>query len=67
VAAHNLGIVMRKLFGIGTPRSLQAGFAALFACLGFALFITWISMCQHLRLALSRTYEAPVMLLNVGH
>lgn len=23
VAAHNLGILMRKLFGIGTPRSLQ--------------------------------------------
>jgi len=23
VAAHNLGIIMRKLFGVGTPRSLQ--------------------------------------------
>jgi hypothetical protein len=23
VAAHNLGILMRKLFGMGTPRSLQ--------------------------------------------
>jgi len=35
--ARNLGLVMRKLFGIGTPRGLQAegGFAAivLFACL----------------------------------
>jgi transposase len=29
VAAHNLGIIMRKVFGIGTPRSLQGGFAAL--------------------------------------
>lgn len=24
-AAHNLGVVMRKLFGVGTPRSLQGG------------------------------------------
>jgi transposase len=23
VAAHNLGVIMRKLFGVGTPRSLQ--------------------------------------------
>jgi transposase len=29
VAAHNLGIVMRKLFGVGTPRALQ-GVAAAF-------------------------------------
>lgn len=27
VAGHNLGIVMRKLFGIGTPRSLQVSWA----------------------------------------
>jgi hypothetical protein len=25
-AAHNLGRVLRKLFGIGKPRSLQGGF-----------------------------------------
>jgi transposase len=29
VAAHNLGIVMRKLFKVGTPRSLQEAAAAL--------------------------------------
>lgn len=29
VAAHNLGIIMRRLFGIGTPRSLQGRRAAL--------------------------------------
>lgn len=29
VAAHNLGIVMRKLFRVGTPRSLQGAAAAL--------------------------------------
>ena len=25
VAAHNLGLLMRKLFGIGKPRTLQGG------------------------------------------
>ena len=29
VAGHNLGILMRKLFGIGTPRSLQDSLGAL--------------------------------------
>src|SRR5208337_2028508 len=29
VAGHNLGILMRKLFGIGTPRSLQDSCGAL--------------------------------------
>jgi len=31
VAGHNLGILMRKLFGIGTPRSLQDSWRALFS------------------------------------
>jgi transposase len=30
VAGHNLGIVMRKLFGVGTPRSLQGACAWFF-------------------------------------
>jgi transposase len=66
VAAHNLGIMMRKLFGIGTPRSLQGGLAALFAWLSFRIFINWTSMRQHQRFALSRRYDAPVRLLNVA-
>jgi len=33
VAGHNLGILMRKLFGIGTPRSLQGSFGAVAALL----------------------------------
>ncbi len=33
VAGHNLGIVMRQLFGIGTPRALQGACAALVAVL----------------------------------
>jgi hypothetical protein len=28
VAARNLGVMMRKMFGMGTPRSLQGGLAA---------------------------------------
>jgi transposase len=32
-AAYNLGVLMRKLFGVGTPRSLQGGAAALCAAL----------------------------------
>jgi transposase len=38
VAARNLGLIMRKLFGIGTPRSLQGGFG-----LCCALFLAWIT------------------------
>lgn len=34
VAGHNLGIVMRKLFGMGTPRGLQGACAALTALVG---------------------------------
>ena len=29
VAGHNLGMLMRKLFGVGTPRGLQGAWAAL--------------------------------------
>jgi hypothetical protein len=39
VAAHNLGIVMRKLFKVGTPRSLQGAAAAWAAIV--ALSQTW--------------------------
>jgi transposase len=39
VAAHNLGIVMRKLFKVGTPRSLQGAAGALAGCL--ALLRGW--------------------------
>ena len=36
VAAHNLGLVMRQMFGIGTPRSLQGAAAA---CVAFFICI----------------------------
>jgi hypothetical protein len=38
-AAYNLGVILRKLFGIGTPRSLQGRAAAACAAL-FAVFLT---------------------------
>jgi transposase len=40
VAARNLGLVMRKLFGVGTARSLQ-GFGGLFWLLSFAIEMIW--------------------------
>jgi len=33
VAGHNLGVIVRRLFGIGSPRSLQGAWAALLAWL----------------------------------
>jgi transposase len=36
-AALNLGLLMRNMFGVGTPRSLQGRLAAAFSCL-FAVF-----------------------------
>ena len=48
VAGFNLSLLMRKLFGVGTPRSLQdrlaAGLAALFSTfltLGSVLIARW--------------------------
>ncbi len=47
-AGHNLGVVMRKLFGIGTPRSLQGRAAALCAALARLVdIITKLLMPTH--------------------
>jgi len=46
VSAFNLGLVMRRMFGVGTPRGLQGRVAAAVALL--------ISVVQALRAALSR-------------
>lgn len=51
-AAHNLGLVLRKLFGVGTPRSLQ-DLSALAALAQFA-----IRALQTLREQLSHTHSA---------
>jgi transposase len=46
VAAHNLGIVMRKLFGVGTPRSLQ-GLGAAFLALVAMCYSAWQKFTHH--------------------
>ena len=45
VVAHNLGIVMRHVFGVGTPRSLQGACGA-----GLALWSLWTGVWQALAL-----------------
>jgi len=44
VAARNLGLILRKLFGIGTPRSLQ-GLGGLFWALYLAIRTSWSRWC----------------------
>jgi len=39
VAAHNLGLLMRKLFGVGKPRALQGASGGL---AGLALWLYWL-------------------------
>ena len=53
VAAHNLGILMRKLFGIGTPRSLQGSSCAFFPpdVLSECLHLHLMALCDHLQRA----------------
>jgi transposase len=40
VAAHNLGLLMRKLFGVGKPRTLQGGRGAF---VGVVVWLDWLS------------------------
>jgi transposase len=44
-AALNLGLLMRALVGVGTPRSLQGRLQALVAC----LFVLWRCFTEHTR------------------
>jgi transposase len=46
VAGHNLGILMRQLFGVGTPRGLQGACAALAALVG-AWYRAWTHYPHH--------------------
>ena len=56
-AAHNLGIIMLALFGIGTARSLQGGMGLLFA---IALVLCWLHLCRgRLFLPLTRLQRLP--------
>ncbi len=40
-AAHNLGLLLRKLFGIGKPRCLQGGFGLLYCVLFAPVGLFW--------------------------
>jgi len=42
-AARNLGVIMRKLFGIGTPKTLQGAAVSALACLR-AVWPRWASV-----------------------
>jgi transposase len=46
VAARNLGLILRKLFGVGTPRSLQ-GLCGLVCALYLAIRTYWSHYCRH--------------------
>jgi transposase len=56
VAAHNLGRVLRKLFGIGKPRGLQGG-------LGLAALVPW--PVTAIRSRLSEITRAPARLAEL--
>lgn len=53
VAARNLGLILRKLFGIGTPRSLQ-GLCALVCAIYLAIRMSWSRWCAH-RIAMTKS------------
>ena len=57
-AAMNLGLLMRTLFGVGTPRGLQGRVAALFAVL-FSL----AECLESLRVRLQTVYRFPTPIL----
>jgi transposase len=58
VAGRNLGVIMRAIFGIGTPRSLQTE-GEVSPCASFA----WLAV---LRTALRRLYRVSVIYLTHG-
>jgi len=53
-AAHNLGVLMRKLFGIGTPRGLQA-----FGDLALASYLAIVTLLARLTITPRRIIAPP--------
>ena len=60
-AAHNLGIMMRVLFGIGTARSLQAFCRGLKGLFG-SCYIAWVAIIAIMRLPDDRRLHNPYVL-----
>jgi len=65
-AARNLGLILRKLFGMGTPRGLQPAAEDILSCAGLTLFVYLITRmlrglwtAPHRALTNSRTAAAP--------
>lgn len=61
VAARNLGLILRKLFGIGTPRSLQ-GLVGLCCALYLALATCWRRSWVHPFVITATCYYKPLRL-----
>ena len=59
VAAHNLGLMMRKLFGVGTPKGLSAPSA-------FAQFLLIISQTVRMLLEARRDQRRPRKNAGIG-
>ena len=70
-AAHNLGLVMRSLFGIGTPRGLQQyheGLQGLVLSLYFTCLTIWRqTVCPQTRLSRMGCLRAEINRHNVGN
>jgi len=69
VAAHNLGVILRKLFGLGTPRgwgSATSQLQALLCRLMAALAAFWSTIANLLADASRETLELAVRLSNSG-
>lgn len=59
VAARNLGLIMRKLFGVGTPRSLQKGAEAAAPAYLHVFVIAWLA--NACRRAPTTIFASPVL------
>jgi transposase len=73
--AFNLGLVMRKLLGNGTPRGLQGRLSALFSVIQLLSRVVSAALTQHWRRSVRQTvtltesvtpYRIPLFCLNLG-
>ena len=63
-AAYNLGVILRKLFGVGTPRSLQGRAAA--ACAALLTILGALCCWLTARIAdMRHRSETPTQIMNL--